>query len=98
MVSLRIITDVALLDQDSPEVRKVIGIIKTLLAVSQSRLSQFAWRHLTLRNEIYPTFLRRKFSEEFERNTRESYSGVTSCMVQLLLRPEIAVKYRRREP
>lgn len=66
MVSLRIITDVALLDQDSPEVRNVIGIIKTLLAVSQSRLSQFARRHLTLRNEIYSTFLRRKFSKSLK--------------------------------
>lgn len=32
MVSLRIITDVALLDQDSPEVRNVVGVIKTLLS------------------------------------------------------------------
>lgn len=98
MVSLRIMTDVALLDQDSPEVRNVIGIIKTLCSVSQSRLSQFAQLHLTLRNETYPTFPRRKFSEECERNTGESYSGVTSCMVQLLLWPEIAGKYRRRGP
>lgn len=72
MVSLRILTDVALLDQDSPEVRNVTGIIKTFLPVSTCAVTTclvtFGRKETSTSHFLKE---RRRYSEEFERNTRK---------------------------
>lgn len=72
MASLRILTDVALLDRDSPEERNVTGIIKTFLPVSKCAVTTclVTFGHKETSTSHFPKE-KRRYSEEFGRNTRK---------------------------